>query len=128
MRYHFKQLGIFEDFICYQKLSGKDFEDGLVIIDSDMIPLKSMDYLDHNQNVEHYIEHLAPGTGLKEMLSDYCKSDILSKVQNMPEGHENKGQKTSSSTMLVSIGEKTHNLVLNAEGKKVMKKRGRRHR
>jgi len=105
-------------------LSGKDFEDGLVVIDCDLAILKSMDYLDYNQNIEYYIEHLAPGIGLKEMLPDWCKPDILSKAENMPEGHENKGQKTSSSTMLlentiipevvVSTGEKTPNSVSNA--------------
>lgn len=45
MRYHFKQLGIFDDFTCYQKLPEKDFEDGLVVIDCDLAALKSMDFL-----------------------------------------------------------------------------------
>ena len=85
-----------------KKLSGKDFKDGLVVIDYDTSALKSMEYLDYNQNVEYYIEYLTPGTGLKEMLSDYCKLDIPSKVQNRPEmlsivekviEQENKGDK-----------------------------------
>jgi len=42
-------------------------------------------YLDYNQNVEYYIEHLAPGTWLKKMLPDYCKPNIPSKVQNRSE-------------------------------------------
>jgi len=126
MRYNFKQLGIFEDFICYQKLTRKNFKDGLMVIDCDLAALKSIKYFDYNQNVEYYIEHIAPGTWLKEM-SDYCKLDIPSKVQNMLEGHENKSQKTSSSTVLlmentivldvVSTGGKTPNLVSNAPEK-----------
>ena len=62
------------------------------------------------------------------LLPDYCKHDILSKVQSMSEGHENRGQKISSSNVLllentivpdvmVSIGEKTPNSVSNAAEK-----------
>ena len=89
MKYHFKQLGRFSDFIW--KLPVKDFEDGLVVIDYDLAAMKSMDFFDYNWNVEYYIEHLAPGTWLKEMLPDYCKPDIPSKVKNMPKGPKNRG-------------------------------------
>ena len=120
MIYHFKQLDIFEDFIYYQKSQEKNFEGGLVVIDCDLAALKSIDYLDCKQNIEYYMEHLVPGTRLKERLPDYCKSNILSKVQNMLKGHENRGQKTNSSTVLLlentivpevvmSTGEKTPN-------------------
>ena len=80
MRHHLKKLGIIFDFICYQKLPGKDFNYGLVVKDYDLAPLKSVNFLDYNQNVEFYIEHLAPGKGLKEILTDYYKPDISSKV------------------------------------------------
>jgi len=53
-----------------------------------------MEYLDYNHNVEYYIERLAGGTRLKEMLSDYCKPDIPSKMQKRSE-------------VLMSIGENT---------------------
>ena len=49
-----------------------------------------MKLFDYNQNVEHYIKLLEPGTRLKEMLLDFCKLDSPSKVQNMPEGSKNK--------------------------------------
>ena len=65
-----------------------------MVIDCDLAALKSMDYHDYNQNIEYYIEHLASETGLKEkLLPDYYMPDIPSNVQNMPEGHENRGQK-----------------------------------
>ena len=75
-------------------MSGKDFENGLVILYCDTLTLKSMEYLDYNHNIEYYIERLAGGTRLKEMLSDYCKPDIPSKMQKRSE-------------VLMSIGEKT---------------------
>ena len=34
-----------------------------------------MEYLDYKQNVAYYIEHLTPGTGLREIVPDYCKLD-----------------------------------------------------
>ena len=77
-----------------------------MVIDRDTTTLKSMNYFDYNQNVEYYIEHIASKTRLKEMLPDCCKSDIQTKVQNMPERHENRDQKTDSSVALVSTGER----------------------
>ena len=52
-----------------------DFETGLVVTDYDQAAFKSMQYLDYNQNMAYYIEHLAPGTGLKGMVPDYCRPD-----------------------------------------------------
>ena len=41
----------------------------------DLAALKSIKYLDYNQNMVYYTEHLGPGAGLKEMIPDYYKRD-----------------------------------------------------
>ena len=51
---------LFSDSIYYHKQLGQDFEDGFALIDCDLAALKSIKYFDYNQNVEYYIEHIAP--------------------------------------------------------------------
>ena len=52
-----------------------DFKTGRVVINGDPAALKSIKYLNYNQNVVYYIEHLHLGTDLKEIVPDYCKPD-----------------------------------------------------
>ena len=44
-------------------------------INDDQKVFKSIEYLNYNQNVVYYIEHLGPETCLKEMVPDCCKPD-----------------------------------------------------
>jgi len=50
-------------------------DSGLVVIDCDIAALESMKYLELHQNIVYYIEHLKAGTGIKELVLDYCKVD-----------------------------------------------------
>ena len=49
----------------------------MIVIDCDIAALESIKYLDYNQNVVYYIEHLEAGTWIMELITDYCKADTL---------------------------------------------------